>query len=415
MHPLFSGEEKPKLMLRGTARTRSIEETLAAYLPLASRFGITRLADVTGLDYIGIPVYTAIRPLARSLSVSQGKGTTRAAAKASALMESIECWHAENISLPLRYASERELRRSDKVLDVSGLAARMCPDYDVLRPLNWVRGFDLFSGEPTWVPFDLVNLNFVRPVRRSAIFRQDSNGLASGNSPIEAVIHGLCEVIERDATAHWFADPKDGSDKETQVIRDTLDEENLRIVEAIEAAGLHVGVYDATSDLGVPNYHAIIFDSADSVRAMGYFWGFGCHCEPRIAVSRALTEAVQCRLTEIIGTREDILPEDYELNRDPEELQEMLHMLHHPPAPRSFSARLSLATETFRGDLKAILDRLQQAGIHEAAVVDLTKDEFQIPVFKVIVPALEEESELTKGHCGERLAKFVAARTETPS
>ena len=57
---------------------------------------------------------------------------------------------------------------------------------------------------------------------------------------------------------------------------------------------------------------------------MGYFWGFGCHLDPGVAVARALTEAVQCRLTEISGHREDIKPRAYQENRDEEELREVL-------------------------------------------------------------------------------------------
>ena len=74
----------------GTHRRQPPVATLAAIRPIAAHCGVTRLADVTGLDTIGIPVFQAIRPLARSLSVSQGKGVTRVAARVSALMEAIE-------------------------------------------------------------------------------------------------------------------------------------------------------------------------------------------------------------------------------------------------------------------------------------------------------------------------------------
>ena len=54
----------------GTHRTRSPADTLAAWAPLMPRLGITRLADITGLDVIGLPVIQAVRPNARSVSVS---------------------------------------------------------------------------------------------------------------------------------------------------------------------------------------------------------------------------------------------------------------------------------------------------------------------------------------------------------
>ena len=73
------------------------------------RFGITRLAEVTGLDRIGIPVWMAIRPNSRTLAVSQGKGLTDAAAQASALMEAAEIASAERFPVPRRVATARDL------------------------------------------------------------------------------------------------------------------------------------------------------------------------------------------------------------------------------------------------------------------------------------------------------------------
>src|SRR6201999_785112 len=78
---------------RMTLRSRDPEETLRLLLPHLERHGITRLANVTGLDRIGIPVYQAIRPNSRGLSLSQGKGVDEVSAQVSALMESLECHH----------------------------------------------------------------------------------------------------------------------------------------------------------------------------------------------------------------------------------------------------------------------------------------------------------------------------------
>src|SRR5690349_4818423 len=101
--------EGPKRFRAGTHRTRDPATTLAHVLPLAPRMGITRVAVLTGLDVIGIPVVAAVRPNSRSIAVHQGKGVTLAAAKASAVMEAVETFHAENVALPLRLASYAEL------------------------------------------------------------------------------------------------------------------------------------------------------------------------------------------------------------------------------------------------------------------------------------------------------------------
>ena len=86
--------------LGGTIRAKKAGETYRRILPIAEKIGVTRVANVTGLDYLGIPVAIAIRPDSQHLSVSQGKGSSILLAKVSALMESIELWHAENLPPP---------------------------------------------------------------------------------------------------------------------------------------------------------------------------------------------------------------------------------------------------------------------------------------------------------------------------
>ncbi len=116
-----SGAETAKRYLLGTHRSHAPEETLARLRPLLPSMGITRIANVTGLDRTGIPVVTACRPNARSVSVSQGKGLSLDAARASAVMEAVEGWHGEHIVKPLKLASLAEMRREHAVVDVTQL------------------------------------------------------------------------------------------------------------------------------------------------------------------------------------------------------------------------------------------------------------------------------------------------------
>src|SRR5207249_8186019 len=72
-----------KVVRRGTHRSASLDDTLKRALPLAPVMGITRVANVTGLDSVGIPVVMVCRPNSRSVAVSQGKGIDLASARAS--------------------------------------------------------------------------------------------------------------------------------------------------------------------------------------------------------------------------------------------------------------------------------------------------------------------------------------------
>src|ERR1700683_3638805 len=84
--------------LGGTVRDAPPSCTLQRVLPILSTVGITRVANITGLDHVGIPTWMIVRPLARSLTVSQGKAFTHELANLSGIMESIELYHAEHFT-----------------------------------------------------------------------------------------------------------------------------------------------------------------------------------------------------------------------------------------------------------------------------------------------------------------------------
>src|SRR5260370_21940924 len=136
---MFGGDPGTKPYRHGTHRASTRDDTIARVRPLMAPFGITRIANVTGLDRTGIPVVMVCRPNARSSAVFHGKGIDIAAAKASGLMEAIETWHAEHVQLPLRYGSLVDLRARHKLADVDDLPRvppwRFHSDLPILFPL----------------------------------------------------------------------------------------------------------------------------------------------------------------------------------------------------------------------------------------------------------------------------------------
>src|SRR5688572_18387376 len=154
----------PKRFLHGTHRICSPAETLTRVTPLLSDMGITRVANVTGLDRTGIPVVMVCRPNARSIAVSQGKGLTLEAAKVSAIMESIEVWHAERIMRPVKFASFVEMRREHHMADIMRLPRAAGSPFTPHLPLLWVEGEDLLESIPVWLPLELVSTNYTLPL-----------------------------------------------------------------------------------------------------------------------------------------------------------------------------------------------------------------------------------------------------------
>jgi len=277
-----------------THRALPPEETLRlaeAKLPAA---GITRVADITNLDRIGIPVFSSIRPMADrgAVSVYNGKGATPTEAKVSAMMEGLERYSAE--------VRDRELKidcfsNLDNALDPNDLILPAGAQPDDVIP--WTYGWDIMNDEEILVPANAVFHPLPSDYKR--LFRTNTSGLASGNVIEEAIFHGLAEVIERDAWAIVEATRRTGP-----LISDVEDELAKSLLDKFKAAEVDVYLRDITSDIGVPTCAA----AADDVQLRDptlLTTGMGTHTSAGVAVLRALTEVAQSRLTQIHGARED--------------------------------------------------------------------------------------------------------------
>lgn len=390
---LMPGIDDPgvKAFRGGTDRLVAPEETLARVSKLMPAMGITRLANVTGLDRIGIPVAVACRPNSRALSLSQGKGLSLAAARASALMEATESFHAERITLPLKYASCEELGADQRLVDVTRLPRTAAKVFDDRQPLHWIEGHELFRGVATWVPHEMVSSDYRVPYPAdSGYFLASSNGLASGNHLLEAASHGICEVVERDAATLWRL-AADAAKRATRIDPVTVDDPRCcEALERFDRAGVDVGIWETTSDVPIPSFICTIVERSDDLlRRLYAAEGMGCHPRREVALLRALTEAAQSRVTMIAGSRDDIGRAEYEHLRDLETLRRQRTLLNLPGPMRSFLEAPTFDADTFAEDVFWELDCLGAAGISEVVVVDLSKLALGVPVVQVIVPGLE--------------------------
>ncbi|MFI5907236.1 YcaO-like family protein [Dactylosporangium sp. NPDC051541] len=386
-------------------RRRSPGETWEDFGRHREALGITRVANMTGLDRVGIPVYNAIRPNSRSLSVSQGKGATHDAAKVSALMESIEYWHAEHIDLPLRRDSYRRSSRLRPTIDVGILPLRGGLDniaatfaetpavatLHVEQPMLWVEGRELLSDTELWVPYETVTYNRVGLDYAANTFQVTSCGLASGNDVAEATLHALCEIIERDALTMWWA-PQRPAYRDSMIDNGSVTDPTGRwLLGLLEAAGLDIFLWDVTSDLDVPVFQACIVERDDlpEWRSFGPCWGYGCHPDPVVALTRAITEAAQSRVTVIVSSRDDNYNRQYTSQNDPAVTASARALFAGVRPMRRFADRAPATTGSIDGNLRAVLDAIERTGTGPVACVDLTKPELGIPVVKAIVPGLE--------------------------
>jgi YcaO-like protein with predicted kinase domain len=372
----------------GTHRSRSPEDTLAQVMPFAAEFGITRVANLTGLDRTGIPVIMVCRPNSRSSAVFHGKGIDLAAAKVSGVMEAIETWHAEHVQLPLRFASFNDLVKQGKTADIHQLPRIRASRFDVDAPLLWVEGRNLMDGEAAYTPYELVNAHStVNGPPTSGCFNGSTNGLASGNHPLEATSHALCELIERDATALWRQSPAAEQDRRRLDLGTVDDEACLGVLELFARADIDVAAWDVTTDVGVPTFQCFAVDRIGEIGHVGV--GAGCHPAGKIALLRAMTEAAQVRTTYIVGSREDIQHADYHATVLSARNAHVRALMRREGRSPNFASIGDFEFETFEAEVEWLLERLRSAGIAQAVAVDLTRPEFGISVMRMVVPGLE--------------------------
>ena len=364
-----------------TQRAVPLEETLARIEPKVPAAGITRVADITNLDRIGIPVFSCIRPTAAdgAITVYNGKGATIEESRISAIMEGIERYSAEVHDRDIRVAMFQELDGREPVINPEDLI--LPEDAITERFMSWCQGYDIVNNQTVWVPAFAV-FHPVPPKHRG-IFRTNTNGLASGNTIEEAVFHALSEVIERDA---WSL---------VETTRDTgaavvgIDDPQIQDMQKKFAdAQVEVTIRDITSDIGIPTIAAVADDVLLKDPSLLTI-GIGTHTSARIAVMRALTEVAQSRLTQIHGAREDTTLADLRKKMGYERAKRINGYWYRDNGTVDYATIPSTDTDDFLKDIQNIIAALAKKGLDRVIVVDLTREEIGIPVVRVIVPGLE--------------------------
>lgn len=383
-------------------RARSSLQTYEVVKPYFEQFGITRVADQTALDRLGVPVFAAIRPNALSLSMSQGKGITDDDARISAVMEAIEVAIAEAPLCDIRSGFADEL--GEQTADISYLLPHVGsgPRERASTGGNdlWVEASSFFSGNSRLVPLDAVSMRG-RAFRLKGI-SQNTNGLASGNSYEEAGFHAVCELIERDALTFWSATPTPAK-MTRRVDPARLDDQVVSgLCDVMAHSGLNVALFDLTQDIGVASFAAYV-GPADSnlARHSEFATGSGSHPDPARAAIRALTEAAQSRVTLIASARDDISAAVFKKDA----LRDVKALLAAPFGPSYFAARQEDAPKTIQGLRRHLREALKTAEVGDIHVARLDSGDMPFAVVKAFAPGLESHGVNPNWLPGERLKR----------
>lgn len=373
---------------KDTHRAVPPEETLSRIESKMATAGITRVADITDLDRIGIPVFSSIRPTADdgAISVYNGKGATPEEARVSAMMEGIERYSAEVHDREMVAGRFSELDSCGNALNPDELILPQSTDPD--QSIQWINGYDLVNDEEILVPASAVFHPLPLSKDHATLFRTNTNGLASGNELEEAIFHGLSEVIERDAWSLVEASRNTGPNiisPDNGMVGDLMDR--------FSDAEVSVQIRDMTSDIGIPTFAAVSDDLLLKDPTLLTI-GMGTHTNAYVAMLRAITEVAQSRLTQIHGAREDTTVAEFRTKIGYERTKRInRHWFGASDGTgegdRDFDSITSFESDDFLDDIGYMIRNLEGAGMDRAIVVDLTRSEIDVPVVRVIVPGLE--------------------------
>ena len=392
-------------MVSSSARSmRSLppETTLLHARQWAATAGISEVTDITELDVLGVPVFVSVRPQARGEAFTFGKGLRPVDAEVGAYMEALEFYFAEPGigDVSTHWGSARDVagheRADDAILDFVPLLQR---EVDLDGPLLLASVHDLESGAERAIPAELIY--YPAPDVGQSLFGSSTNGLASGNSVLEATIQALLELIERDI---WSFEFVRGASKLVETA--SLTDEVREIVERAEQNGLQLKVRTIPNDYGIPFFAAFVFDLNNPSRKT-FNGGWACDLDRDRALLRAVTEAAQSRVAFIHGGRKAPAFEVEE--------QEAKHVRRHMIGVSDPQQQVLLAdipdlavAGNLQQKLDALIEILRRVVQEPIYRVVFTPADSPLHVVRVVVPLMENLKE-TRVRLGRRLKAAIDA------
>ena len=384
----------PKAYYQGTHRAKAPEDTLRHVRSRIKASGLPVLRQILridNLDVIGIPVFavTHTDKSGNTMLPSWGKGIDEALACASGLMERVERYSACDVEVhsnEIVYDSFESLGRKSAISRWEFVPCNLQRKTLTKRALDrrvmpWLRCFSLMDSKDVYVPGNLV---FFRKDFNPGDF-SDTTGLASGNSLEEAILHGLCEVIERhvEDVAHW-------NKKKTPVIniRSINDPDILLIIKKFKSCGIRLNISYLSGSFKVPVIRVTGYGiSGPYPDAYSFYGAVGAHPDKKVALLRALTEFAQSRAS-LFYRLDHGLANQKMSNRLPDFITEFYDDVIDPEKLLDFNDVVSYDNDDFLKDIVLIKDILSKKGC-EIFIKDLTHNAFGIPVVRVIVKGLQ--------------------------
>ena len=217
-----------------------------------------------------------------------GKGGTPAQSEASAVMELAERFSFFSFCKnPDNFFVEEYRNLKDRAIPFEAIARSVHDDSDELErakeifsrlPLKWTRAYNLTREEEILIPF-----NWFYAIN-------EFNGPSAGNCVEEAVVQGVCELIERHVSSLISRNRLKTPAVNVASVTDPL---SLEMIGKYRKAGVNLYITDFSLDTGIPSVGILAHDPSTFPEKSEIVWTAGTTPDPQKALSRALTEVAQ--------------------------------------------------------------------------------------------------------------------------
>jgi len=356
------------------------EETVKRFRKKLAETGLHILDSTERIDNgrLGIPVYFSNcgKNAARVIGTKKqmGKGATPQQAEASAVMEL-----AERFSL-FSFADDQKNFITGKYADLKNealsfemIAKSVHDDSRDLEqakqifeelPLKWTTAYNLTRNKEILVPFDwFFAIN-------------EFNGPSAGNCAEEAVLQGMCEIVER----HVSSIISRGNLNVPAIDADTAtDSMVVEMLKKYKNAGINLYISDFSLDMGLPSVGVMAFDPASFPKTSEIVWTAGTTPDPQKALSRALTETAQ--LGGDFNTSSNYvasgLPKFTAI--------EHAKFITNPSKIVAISSLTDLSNNNIRIEIENCISALSKKKM-EVFLINIMHPELKIPAFYSIIP-----------------------------
>jgi ribosomal protein S12 methylthiotransferase accessory factor len=382
------------------------EETVQRFKETLKTVRLDIMKETLRIDTgrLGIPVYISTcgedAAAVTGTKKQMGKGATVEQAKASAVMELAERFsffsfarNPDNFvvdtfaNLGDRAVSFETIARS--VHDPAGERAAGRRAFESL-PLKWTRGFNLTRGEECLIPFDwFFAIN-------------EFNGPSAGNCREEAILQGICEIVERHVCSIISHERRDAPRLATEAATDPM---VIEMLEKYRACGVQLTVSDFTLEMGIPSVGVLAHDPSTFPGLSEIVWTAGTTPNPEKALSRALTEVAQ--LAGDFNTSANYvasgLPKFTRLAE--------ADYITRPSRTVALKDLPDLSHDNIRVEIENCLQALSTRGF-EVLVVDTTHPQLRIPAFYTIIPGAHFRERSRGTSVGMFTAKLIVQKME---